>query len=66
MSISHLIEPLLQRLKRAGDAPQFNESPDDLDVHRDGPIAAKNSREHRHALLGEDQGALAPTAVPAA
>ncbi|MGC1164490.1 MAG: hypothetical protein WA862_00125 [Solirubrobacterales bacterium] len=61
----HLIEAPLQALKGARDTPQFDERSHDLDVHGNSSITAKNAREHRHPLLGEDQRTLAATAVPA-
>lgn len=61
----HLIEPLLKLFERAGGTPQLHERPHDLDVHGDCPVAAKDSRQHRHSLLREDEGPLAPTAMPA-
>lgn len=61
----HLIESPLQALKGASDTPQLDERSHDLDVHGDSSITAKNAREHRHPLLGEDERTLAATAVPA-
>jgi len=58
----HLIEPLLKLLKRASGTSQLHERPHDLNVHRDGPVAAKNAGEHRHALLREDVWLIAASA----
>lgn len=61
----YLLQPLLDRCVRAGNATQLDECPHDLDVYGDGPIAAKDPGEHRDALLSEDKGALPATAMAA-
>lgn len=42
---------------------QFNEGPHDLDIHLNGALAMEDTREHGHALLGENVGEIAAPTV---
>jgi len=52
----------LQLLEGAGDTPQLDKRPHDLDIYGNRPIAAKDPGEHGHTLLGEDIGRIAAPA----
>src|SRR5260221_1799630 len=57
------IDPMPKLGRRADAATQMHERAHDEDVHRDGPTASKNARQHRDALLGESGWRLPTAAV---
>lgn len=59
-----VIKPLLKRFIGARNTAKLNERPHDRDVDGDRPVTAKNPREHRYSLLGEDIWGV-PTPAPA-
>ena len=57
-----IVQALLKCRKGVGDTAQLDKCPHDLDVDRDGAVAAKDTGEHCYALLGEDVRRVASSA----
>jgi hypothetical protein len=58
------VQALLKGRVGEGHTAELDEGAHDLDVHSDGLLAAKNTGEHRHSLLGEYIGGVTTAPAP--
>jgi hypothetical protein len=59
-----LFEPARKLLAACQDFPEFDECPDNDDVHLHSAVAVQNRRKHRNTVLSESIGQIAPATAP--